>query len=195
MGVRVKNFRHLMKNSIWSSFVRKHKSEEKKNLDILSKIPIFEDISSKGLVKIERNIHVRHYDEGELVFREGEPGVGMYMVKEGEVNVTISDPETNEDRHVATFTSGQAFGDVALFSEEAVRTATVRAVKKSTLLGFCRPDLLSLIKRDPHLGSLILTKLLSFAGDRLDEGNKQINIARKRIKELEEKLDRIEDNA
>jgi CRP-like cAMP-binding protein len=184
-----------MNNPIWSHIFVKKTSEEKEILNILKKIPIFDGIEKKNLIKIGRVVHLRHFEKEELVFREGEPGVGMYMVKSGEVEVWIRNNESGKERKVATFSEGQSFGDVALFSEDSVRTATVKATKKTTLLGFCRPDLLGIISRDPELGSKILQQLLLVAGKRLAESNTIMSHAQNQITSLETKLEERRSNA
>lgn len=180
-----------MNNPLWGNIFKKKVSESAEILKLLSSSPVFQTINKSNLKKIERIIHIRQYNEGELVFKEDEPGVGMYVVKEGEVEVSIKDPDTKEEQIVAKFTSGQTFGDVALFSDDALRTATIKASKKTSLLGFCRPDLLGLIERDPLLGAKILNNLLIIAGKRLHSNNNQLNSAHKRIEELEKKLQEV----
>ena len=184
-----------MKHSIWGNLFKPITDDDESITYLLAKTSVFENLGKSDLLTIERIVHVRHYDEGEVVFREGEPGVGLYIVKSGEVKVSIRDPETKEELSIATFTSGQAFGDVALFSEEAVRTASVTVSRKSTLLGFCRPDLVNLIERDPLLGSQILMNLLNIAGQRLDENNKHLNQAENKIVSLEKQLQESNENS
>ena len=60
----------------------------------------------------------RHYDAGETIIREGEPGEEFFLISDGEVDVIRADHE------VARLGPGDFFGEVALISGEP-RNATV----------------------------------------------------------------------
>jgi len=83
---------------------------------------------------------------------------------------------------VAHLGAGQSFGDVALFSNSQ-RTATIKAMSPTILLGFCRPDLMNFINSNPILGNKILIRLLTLAGSRLDITNQQLSEAKKKLTE------------
>ena len=75
-----------MDNPIWSSL---RFGGGKENLpEKLSCLPAFEGLSKNELRIVEQMLHQRQYKKGETVFNEGEPGAGMYIVKNGEVGIT-----------------------------------------------------------------------------------------------------------
>jgi NADH dehydrogenase len=76
-------------------------------------------------------IRRQHYEPGQEIIREGEIGRRMYIIWEGEVEVSHTGPSGREV--LATLGRGQHFGEIAVF-QDARRTATVHARTKVELL-------------------------------------------------------------
>ncbi|MEK6645465.1 MAG: cyclic nucleotide-binding domain-containing protein [Candidatus Firestonebacteria bacterium] len=131
---------------------------------ILKNISIFKDLTWIELKKLETIIHERTYAPEEVIFYEGEPGAGMYIIKKGAVAI-IKKSESKETK-IGQLKDGEFFGELSLLDEFS-RSATAKAIEKTEILGFFRPDLLGLIKRDPKLGSKILLVLAKMIGERL----------------------------
>lgn len=156
-----------MTDPFWGNPYKNTGSEGKGLLPILRKIPIFEQLSEKELKKVETICYERHFNKDEEIFKEGAPGVGMFIIKEGAVKIARGQKE------LAQLSEGDFFGEVALL-DESPRTATAVASEKATLLGIFRPDLLDLVKRDPWAGSKILLKLSELMGKRLRAANEKL---------------------
>jgi len=74
----------------------------------------------------QRTMVLEVFDPNEIIFREGEPGRHVYVVKSGEVDVLARRHDGSE--HVINrLRAGDHFGEMALI-RRAPRTATVRAV-------------------------------------------------------------------
>ncbi len=127
--------------------------------------PLFAELSTAQLRKVARLLHQRTYQPGEVVFREGDPGAGMYLITRGAVRIAMRLPDGVE-QELALLQGGQFFGEMALL-ESAPRSASAVAVQRTELLGFFQPDLESLVDRDSRLGSLILWNLARLMGSRL----------------------------
>jgi len=136
---------------------------------ILSRVPLFEDLNRRELSLIERIMHLREYQQGEYVFRQGDRGLGMYIIMSGTVAV-ISEPECHE---LSELSDGDFFGEVALL-DDAFRSATVKAKTECRILGFFQPDLNDLIARDPRLGLKIVMRLGRHACLRLRASNDRV---------------------
>jgi len=179
-----------MKDPIWSYFFQRKETDETKSLKLLSLAPIFEDFKKRDLKKIYRIVHQREYKKDEVIFTSRDPGVGMYIVSEGSVGVYVVNPESEQEELVAKLISGQSFGDIALFSESP-RSATVRAHEPSTLLGFCKPDLVGFINRHPELGAKVLIQILGLAGKRLEMSNQQLVDVKRELSQLKAQADKM----
>ncbi len=167
-------------DGIWNTiFDKENKAKVERNIvEVLKKVPIFEELSRRELQNIGRIAYQRHYHENEVIIHEAQAAAGMYIIMEGEVKVT----KTSEDGtvfHLSTFGDGAFFGDVGLL-DNAPRAATVTAIRDSKIIGFFRPELLQLINSNPKLASKVLFKLaqvlaerLRFTNDRLEKAQEE----------------------
>lgn len=145
------------------------KSGERSIIDLLSGVPIFEELNRRELVAIERILHHREYIRGEVIFRQGERGAGMYIVHRGKVAV-ISEPDQQE---LVEMTDGDFFGEIALL-DDTPRSATVIAKTDCSVFGFFQPDLFDLIARDSRLGVKVVLRVARFACQRLCQANERL---------------------
>jgi CRP/FNR family cyclic AMP-dependent transcriptional regulator len=134
--------------------------------DTLRAIPIFSDLSKRELAAVERILHLREFASGEVIFRQNEPGLGMYIIESGTVGIQVEGaPET-----MTQLKDGEFFGELPLL-DGGERSATARASSHCRIYGFFRPDLLALIERDPQLGVKIVLSLASIISQRLRGAN------------------------
>ena len=87
-------------------------------------------------------------DQGDLIFRVGDPGEVMYIILNGEVHIS---QEEDGQRHVqARLGRGHFFGEMALVSGRP-RVATATAAAPSVLIPFSREAFLQKVKADPEV--------------------------------------------
>jgi len=133
----------------------------------LRNVPLFKELSLKDLKKIEDHVYVRTYRNGEYIYQQGEPGLGMYVVHQGSVrieggaNTNREDPETIQELE-----KGDFFSEMALL-EEDVHLVSAKATADTKVIGFYRPDFLILIHYHPRLGTELLLALGRIMGARL----------------------------
>jgi len=148
-------------SGFWSNiFARDPKKDS--TLELLETIPIFEELNLRELRAVERILYRRTFSPDEIIFSQGDPGVGMYILGEGEVEIR-SEPDQTV---LTTLRVGSFFGEVSLLNE-VPRSATAAASTECVLWGFFRPELMDLIERWPKLGVKILLHLAQIAGRRL----------------------------
>ena len=100
------------------------------------------------------------------------PSEGMFIIISGAVEIYLDNAGTKNV--LAELSDHDFFGEIALLDEEP-RSAGAIATKPSTLLGFFRPDLLSLMDRNPALSSKILTNLGAVLAERLRKTNELLS--------------------
>ncbi len=138
--------------------------------NILVKIPVFQDLNNKEMKTIKRILHQREYKKNEVIFNQGDVGLGMYIIVKGDVEIVCGPV-----RHIlAELNEGDFFGELALL-DDSPRSATAVSKTPCKMLCFFKPELLDLINRDPGLGSKILFKLAWTIGERLKSTNEQVS--------------------
>ncbi len=154
------NEQHDDSSFLWSNFFQR--DAEKDILTLLRGIPMFEDLSTRDLKALERILHRRKYDAGEYVFREGDPGLGMYIIEQGEISI-VSESQSSE---IARLRKGEFFGEMALFNDRP-RNASAVAYEETKLFGFFQPDLFGLLETRPKIGVKVVLKLARILTERL----------------------------
>ena len=84
----------------------------------LSIVPIFDGCSKKDLQTVARQVREISHEAGYVVATEGDPGAGLFVIAEGEADVTIGGKRVNHLK------AGDFFGEMALL-DGGPRTATV----------------------------------------------------------------------
>ena len=161
-----------MRDSFWSNIFKERDETTKTIVDRLKDVPLFKKLDHKELTAVARITHIRKYKSGETIFYQDEPGVGMYVVEEGRVHITLNTPKDNP-LILAELEEGDFFGELALLNESP-RSADAVSQTNSILIGFFRPDLLALLNREPELGSKIILELARIIGTRLRNSNSEV---------------------
>src|SRR5262252_5819909 len=117
-------------------------------LDWFCRVLLSRDYAQLNVAPSER-ISREHFEAGEVIVRQGDPGDLMYIMIDGKVDVVQQQAEGGE-RVVATLTQGDWFGEMALFTEEP-RSATVRTRTPVNVLAVDRRTFQTLVA---HLAPL-----------------------------------------
>ncbi|MCH7762442.1 MAG: cyclic nucleotide-binding domain-containing protein [Candidatus Marinimicrobia bacterium] len=157
-----------MKSPLWSNLFHNWNSQESEKVLALKEVPVFASLSDKELDEIEKLTHERKYQSGEDVFKQFAPAEGMFIIISGSVEIYI---ENDGSKNIlAELSDRDFFGEIALLDDKP-RSAGAIATTPSILLGFFKPDLLSLMERNPSLSSKILTNLGTVLAERLRKTN------------------------
>ena len=168
----------------WGNLFRRHSEGEEALFEILHHVPIFQDLNRREFRNIEAILHRRDIAATEVFVREGETGVGMYIIISGQVQITQKGEDGNEQL-LATLGEGDFFGEQALL-DESPRTASAIAVEPCQVVGFFRPNLLNLIESTPRLGLKIVMRLSQMISVRLRHTNRLLKEARMQQEQAEE---------
>jgi CRP-like cAMP-binding protein len=160
-------------------YLRQKGKRQRTVTDLLMSIPIFEDLTRRELAAVQRILHRREYEPGEVIFRQEEPGMGMYMIQSGTVTI-LSEPE---GLVLSELNDGDFFGELALL-DEFPRSATATAKTSCQVFVFFQPDLLGLIESDPRLGMKIVLRLARIIVARLRSANEQVFALHRELQEI-----------
>jgi CRP-like cAMP-binding protein len=120
----------------------------------LASVPLFAGCSKRDLQTIARVVKDIDHPAGTVVAREGEPGVGLFVIVEGEAEVTIG------GKKKSTLGPGDFFGEIALL-DGGPRTATVAAVTDVKLLGLTEWVFRGLMQEHPSIAVKTLQQMAS----------------------------------
>jgi CRP-like cAMP-binding protein len=96
----------------------------------------------------------RSFADGDMIFRQGEPGEEMYVISQGAVRIVRG--KRGHEVELATLRGGEQFGELALLLDEP-RSATAVAVGETTLRAIDRQAFGSLNADDPLVWDLLTT--------------------------------------
>jgi signal transduction histidine kinase len=102
-----------------------------------------------ALHAVEQTAQMKLFPTGTVIFKEGDPGDGLYVVLEGRVQVSALVNE-KERRVLSRVGPGDFFGEMAMFDNEP-RSATATAELDSKLAFISRDDLLRALEAQPRL--------------------------------------------
>jgi CRP/FNR family transcriptional regulator, cyclic AMP receptor protein len=132
------------------------------NLDILQNSALFKNCSKEAIELVLGMFQEREIKQNTTIFTEKMPAEALYIVKSGNVRITLMAGE-GEEIGLLLLGPGEFFGELALIQETS-RLVTARAVTQVELLILPRKDFQSLLDLDPQTGVKILmaiTKLLA----------------------------------
>ena len=100
---------------------------------------------------------IKTFEDGEVIFLEGDSTREMYVVRSGQVEVTKKGAH-GKDVHLATLSKGDFVGEMSLL-ESLPRSATARAKGRTEVLSIHPGGFLLKIRRDPTFAFEIMQTL------------------------------------
>jgi type IV pilus assembly protein PilB len=146
-------------------------NETEQLVQFLKNVKLFAELSPESLGKLGSCLKVAEFPPSEVIVREGAPGVSMYVIKSGLVEVRKKDPATGIDFLVAQLSEGAAVGEMSLLTGKP-RSATVTTVQPTVVFTLTRADFRNLLTQHPEI-SLGLARILA---ERLEDATKQVGI-------------------
>ena len=129
----------------------------------LETIPLFRILEDNELQALRGIAQERQYAAGQEIFREGDPGDGVFFVESGLVEITAG----SSTRVFSRLGTGEFFGEMAVI-EHQPRSATATAAEVTRVIFLPREEMLSVIERSPGLAF----GLLKHISHRLREFNR-----------------------
>ncbi len=113
----------------------------------LESCALFRQLSAPELSALRRIAKETSFPAGQVIFKEGDHGDGVYLVRDGRIEISAA--VTQNSRSVLSRVEpGEAFGEMAVL-ETKPRSATATALTASTVYFIPREPLLQLLERSP----------------------------------------------
>jgi CRP/FNR family cyclic AMP-dependent transcriptional regulator len=121
----------------------------------LAEVPLFSLLDEGERSLLAERVDVVRFTAGQILYRYGDPGDSMYVLIEGDVELTVT-TKTGETIFFERPTVGDYFGEISLL-DEGSRTASARAVSDVQAIEVDRGDLDELFRIKPAAAMDLLT--------------------------------------
>jgi voltage-gated potassium channel len=110
---------------------------------MVSRVPLFAGLTAGEIADVMRLLRAETREAGDVIARRGDVAHSMYFIARGEVEIQLTDGSRR-------LNEGHFFGEMAAL-RRVRRTATVRAMERTSLLVLDARDLHSLMQRQPTI--------------------------------------------
>ena len=124
---------------------------------LLKKMALFKGLDSLEMVQVSKRIRHRKVEPDEVVAALGSAGNSLYMVRSGQLMVSVPRGETREV--LGELGPGSHFGEISLI-DHGPRSAEVRATSRSELLELEEQSFKELLDFSPELKNRLHENLL-----------------------------------
>ncbi|MGH2517246.1 MAG: Crp/Fnr family transcriptional regulator [Ktedonobacterales bacterium] len=122
--------------------------------DVIAQVPLFHDLTKRELQVLSANCREREYPAGAALLRQGETGVGLFVITNGKVRVA-QETATGEERDLGVFERGAVLGEMSLL-DDLPRTATVSAIEPTRALVIPVWDFRAALREAPEIAIKLL---------------------------------------
>jgi voltage-gated potassium channel len=114
---------------------------------MVARVPLFAGLDAKQVAEIMRLLQSQRVEAGTVIARRGDPAHSMYFIAVGEVAIDLP------DRNIR-LGAGHFFGEIAVL-RQAQRSATIRALTRTSLLVLDARDVHILMDQEPKIAERI----------------------------------------
>jgi CRP-like cAMP-binding protein len=118
-------------------------------IEALRRVPLFADLADDELAHVAEAVNEVEVPAGQVLVQPGTAGSGMFFIADG---VAIVETKREE----IELGPGQFFGELALMSEDATRTARVQAKTELRCLALDRASFRTLVAEHPEVAATLL---------------------------------------
>lgn len=121
---------------------------------LLAGVSLFANLQPKHLKGIAQICTERSYKAGDALIKQGEEGIGLFIITKGRVKVEKTNPN-GQSVEIASNGAGDILGEMAVL-DGAPRTATVTASENTDVLILASWEFNSFLKTHPEVAIDIL---------------------------------------
>ena len=139
-------------------------------IEFLRRVSLFQDVEESVLRALWPSFRERRLRRGDVLFRTGDPGEELFLLKEG--SIVVSKPITGRVEQVlGRIEPGEAFGEMSVFGDERHRSATCQAEADSLLYSLDRDSLGRFIAGNPQTAARFFQHMAQAAFKRLRDSS------------------------
>ena len=138
-----------------------------KEAETLGKVRLFAKLDPSKIKLLAFTSQLLTYEDGEVLFEEGDPADAAFVITEGEVEI-LADTARGK-MVVGKLGKDQLFGELALFNN-APRSATLRAKGHLQALRIADDKFIKLVTENPGVALEVMRQL----SDKLARSHKQV---------------------
>ncbi len=101
--------------------------------DTLARVELLSGLDKKELQVLSKSCQERKYSAGSTLIKQGDTGVGLYVIISGHVKTTQAKNPDRAEVDLGTYGPGNVLGEMALL-DDLPRSATITAVDDVTAL-------------------------------------------------------------
>jgi CRP/FNR family transcriptional regulator len=120
--------------------------------------PLFAELEPEEITHLLASVQHFHRERGELIFREGMPPEGVYLICSGKVKLVSQAPDRQKMQILKILGPGELLGEEAFFADMPYNV-DARALESTQLCFFGREEFLSFLDRHPSVVLRLLEKL------------------------------------
>ena len=136
-------------------------SMSEKNETVLRKTPLFANLTDTELSALARRVSNRRFERGALLFSEGDPCTGLFLVASGKIRIFKLSPAGRE-QVLAVEGPGSSFAELPVF-DGGNYPASASALENAEVLFILRKDFQNFCREHPD----VALKVIAVVGSRL----------------------------
>lgn len=144
-------------------------------VELLRRIPLFANIDTSRLKLLAFTSERLTFENGAILFREGDRGDSAYLILTGKVDISVASP--NGEVVVASLGANNIVGEMSLLCETP-RSATVTAAEPLDTLRIKKDQFFGLLRDLPQMTLEIMRELAV----RLNNVNKELSTAHAKLR-------------
>ena len=141
-------------------------------IETLRRCEYFRELTDDDLKLIEQICHREEYDEGVILYHEGDEAKNLRIVVKGKVSIRIEERLT-KPLTVCIISDGGAFGWSALVKPHRF-TAGAKCLEKTSIIVIYGAEMLQMCQADTRLGKIVMENLAYLISTRLRNARQQI---------------------
>ena len=130
-------------------------------IQLLAKARIFEGVTAAELEGLRPAVRMRSFPKDSHLFREGDPGSHLYLVKSGQVKI-VQVGAGGGEIVFAVVGPGEAFGELSLFESDGERSADAIALEPTECALLARDPVNAFLLDHPKLLLQLIASLVGY---------------------------------